>query len=267
MILLQNDVAFSVATSITDNLRKELSSKRIGRLGDKREVVEESLRKVLIDILTVEEPPDILKLAAKKRSSREPLIIMFVGIHGTGKTTTIAKMAKLFLNNKYSVVLACSDTHRAGSIEQIEGHASKLGVPTIKHQYGSDAAAVAFDTIKYAQARGVNVVLIDTAGRMETNRNLMESMKKIHRIASPDLVIFVGDALTGNDAVMQASEFNKYVSISGSILTKMDADAKGGGAISIAYVTKRPLLFWGSGQGHGDLVPFDPKQLVEKILS
>lgn len=224
------------------------------------------MRRVLLDVVAAGQRPDLLRLAAEKRSKGEPLVVVFVGIHGTGKTTSIAKVARHLLNNGFSVVLACSDTHRAGSIEQLSEHARRLGVPTVKHRYGGDAAAVAYDAIRHARARGINAVLIDTAGRMETDRNLMESMRKIARVASPDLVIFVGDALTGNDAVAQASEFNKYVPISGAILTKMDADAKGGAAISIAYVTGKPILFLGTGQRYEDLVPFDPKALVDSIL-
>ncbi|MCD6465381.1 signal recognition particle-docking protein FtsY, partial [Candidatus Bathyarchaeota archaeon] len=166
----------------------------------------------------------------------------------------------------YSVVLACSDTFRAGSIEQLEQHAKRLGVNVIKHRYGSDAAAVAYDAVQHARARGINVVLIDTAGRMQTNRNLMAEMEKIVRVVNPDLVIFVGDALTGNDVVSQAEEFNRHVSISGSILTKMDADAKGGAAISIAYVTKKPIIFLGVGQEYNDLEPFKPELIVNRIL-
>lgn len=265
--MLQNDVALSVATSICEKLRKELRTRKVGRFEDRKTIVRDALRRVLVDVLTVNEAPDVLALAEEKKARGEPLVVIFVGIHGTGKTTSIAKMTRLFQKNNYSVVLACSDTYRAGSVEQLEGHARKIGVRVIKHKYGGDAAAVAFDAIEHARARNINVVLIDTAGRMETNRGLMESMAKIARVSSPDLVIFVGDALAGNDAVSQASEFNRYVPISGTILTKMDADARGGAAISIAFVTQKPILFLGSGQGYDDLVPFDPQKLVNKILS
>lgn len=266
LVLLQNDVALSVATNICENLKEELSRKSAGLLENKKDIVKNALREVLLRILTVEEPPNIVQLATSKRSIGEPVVIAFVGIHGTGKTTTITKVARLLLDNGFSIVLACSDTHRAGSIEQLEEHAKNLRVPMVKHKYGSDPAAVAYDAIQHARARRINVVLIDTAGRMETNRNLMESMRKIVRVASPDLVIFVGDALTGNDAVAQASEFNKYVPISGAVLTKMDADAKGGAAISIVSVTKKPILYMGSGQRYEDLVPFVPERLVDNIL-
>lgn len=197
---------------------------------------------------------------------RKPLIIVFVGINGVGKTTTIAKIAKLFLEKDYSVVLACSDTYRAGSMEQLEEHAKRLGINMIKHQYGADAAAVAFDAINHAIAHGLSVVLIDTAGRIQTNKNLMEEANKIVRVAKPDLTIFVGDALTGNDALSQAEEFGNYVNIDASILTKADADAKGGAAISISYVTRKPIIFLGVGQEYGDLMRFDIDSLIERIL-
>ena len=162
--------------------------------------------------------------------------------------------------------MAGCDTFRAGSIEQLEGHAQHLGIRLIKHSYGADAAAVAYDAVNHAKAHRIDVVLIDTAGRMQTNRNLMAEMRKIIQVNHPDLTLFVGDALTGNDAVEQAKEFIKFVHIDASILTKIDADAKGGSAISITYITKRPILFLGTGQKYNDLVPFDPSFLIEKIF-
>ena len=192
-------------------------------------------------------------------------MIAFLGVNGTGKTTTIGKIAHFLLKNHYSVVLAGCDTFRAGSIEQLEGHAKHLGIRLIKHSYGADAAAVAFDAINHAKAHGIDVVLIDTAGRMQTNRNLMMEMRKIIQVNHPDLTLFIGDALTGNDAVEQAEEFIKYVHIDASILTKIDADAKGGSAISIAYITKRPIIFLGTGQNYNDLVLFRPEFLIERI--
>lgn len=198
---------------------------------------------------------------------REPCIIVFVGINGTGKTTTIAKVASFLLGKKYSLVLAGSDTFRAGAIEQLEEHAKRLGVHLIKHQYGGDAAAVAFDAVQYARVRGINIVLIDTAGRMQTNKNLLMEMEKIIRVVKPDMVLFIGDSLAGNDAVSQAEEFSKSVNIGGSILTKIDADAKGGAAISVAYITKKPILFIGTGQRYEDLEPFKPETIINRILN
>jgi fused signal recognition particle receptor len=208
----------------------------------------------------------LLDAIEEKRKKGEPFAIVFVGINGTGKTTTIAKIAQ-FLNKKgYSVVLACSDTYRAGSIEQLEEHARRLGIRMIKHKYGADPAAVAYDTISHAKAHGINIVLIDTAGRIQTNRNLMNELEKIKRVVDPDLTILIVDSLTGNDAVMQAEEFHKSVNIDAAILTKVDADVKGGSAISVTYVTKKPILFIGTGQAYDDLEEFNPEKFVDMIL-
>jgi len=266
LTLIENDVAVSVADHICEAIEKQLEGVQVRRLEDRRKIVEKALRKVLSDTLTTSEKMDLVEAVERKRAMKKPCVIVFVGIHGTGKTTTIAKTARLLMNHGYSVVLACSDTYRAGSIEQLEEHARRLGVRTIKHQYGADAAAVAFDAVRYAEARGINAVLIDTAGRMQTNLNLMREMEKIVRVIKPDLVLFIGDALTGNDAVTQAQEFDKFVHVSASILTKVDADAKGGAAISITHVTKKPILFLGTGQRYEDVEPFKPEFLVNRIL-
>lgn len=267
LTLIENDVAFIVAEHICDEVEKRLSGLKISRFEDKRRIIKETLRKTLLDILETQCDLDIFDIIERKRILREPCIIVFVGINGTGKTTTIAKIANLLLKRGYSVLLACSDTFRAGSIEQLEQHAKRLSVPMIKHKYGSDPASVAYDAAQYAKAKGINVVLVDTAGRMQTNKNLMAEMEKIVRVVKPDMVIFVGDALTGNDAVMQAEEFNKHVNIAGSILTKMDADAKGGAAISIAYVTRKPILFLGTGQKYDDIEIFKPEIIVDRIIN
>jgi len=194
-------------------------------------------------------------------------VVLFVGVNGTGKTSSIAKIGHLLLRKSYSVVMAAADTYRTGSIEQIEEHARRLGIKTIKHDYGGDAAAVAFDAVNYANAHGTNVVLIDTAGRMQTNKNLLEEMKKIARVAKPDLTILVVDALTGNDAVEQGKKFSESVNIGGVILTKLDADAKGGSAISMAAIIGKPILFATVGQNYEDLIPFEPNDMVSKIVS
>ncbi len=264
--LVENDVAFPVAERICDEIEKRLDGVQVKRLEDRKKIVEENLREVLLEVMQTNNKIDLLKAVEEKRKKGEPFVIVFVGINGTGKTTTIAKVAR-FLNNKgYSVVLACSDTYRAGSIEQLEEHAKRLGIRMIKHKYGADPAAVAYDAISHAKAHGINVVLIDTAGRIQTNRNLMNELAKIKRIVNPDLTILTVDSLTGNDAVMQAEEFHKNVSIDATILTKVDADVKGGSAISVTYVTKKPILFIGTGQTYEDLEEFNPEKFVNVIL-
>lgn len=264
--LVENDVAFPVAEKICEELNNRLEGRQIKRLEDKRKIIKENLQQILLEILNTGEKIGLLELAEEKRREGEPFVIVFVGINGTGKTTTIAKIAKMFSRNGYSVVLACSDTYRAGSIEQLGEHARRLGVRMIKHTYGADPAAVAYDAINYAKAHGINVVLIDTAGRMQTNRNLMNELEKIKRVVNPDLTILTVDALTGNDAVMQAEEFNKSVGIDGTVLTKVDADVKGGSALSVTYVTGKPVIYVGTGQTYEDLEAFNPKKFVEMIL-
>jgi fused signal recognition particle receptor len=264
--LVENDVALPVAERICDEMEKRLDGVEVKRLEDRKEVVKKNLREVMLEVLNTDKKMDLLKMAEEKRKNGEPLVIAFVGINGTGKTTSIAKTAKLFMKNGYTVVLACSDTYRAGSIEQLEEHAKRLGVRIVKHSYGADPAAVAFDAIKHAKAHGVNIVLIDTAGRIQTDRNLMNELAKVKRVVNPDLTLLVVDALTGNDAIMQAEEFNNSVGIDGTILTKVDADVKGGSALSVTYVTGKPILFIGVGQAYDDLQPFKPEQFTQLML-
>jgi fused signal recognition particle receptor len=264
--LVENDVAFSVADHISAELEKRLDGVQVKRLDDRKQVVRDSLRSVLLEILTPTEKVDFLGLAEKKRGLKEPFVVVFVGINGTGKTTSIAKVATLLMKRGFSVVLACADTYRAGSIEQLEEHARRLGVRIIKHSYGSDAAAVGFDAISHARAHGINVVLIDTAGRIQTDRNLMAELGKVKRVVKPDLTVLTVDSLTGNDAVLQAEEFHNSVGIDATILTKTDADVKGGSALSVAYVTKKPVLFIGTGQRYEDLEEFKPERFTDMIL-
>jgi fused signal recognition particle receptor len=264
--LAENDVALPVAEQICDKLEKRLNGVQVKRLEDRGKIVEKNLREVLLEIMLTNNKTDLLEAIEEKRKKNEPFVIVFVGINGTGKTTTIAKVAHFLNKRGYSVVLACSDTYRAGSIEQLEEHAKRLGIRMIKHKYGADPAAVAYDTIIHAKAHGINVVLIDTAGRIQTNRNLMNELAKIKRIVNPDLTVLTVDSLTGNDAVMQAEEFHKSVGVDATILTKVDADIKGGSALSVTYVTQKPILFIGTGQGYEDLEEFNPENFVQMIL-
>jgi fused signal recognition particle receptor len=265
MSLLESDVAMEVAEKIINSVKEDLVGKKIRRRSDVAEFTREALKKAISEILGVE-TKDLNEMAEQAQKSGEPLKIMFVGINGTGKTTTIAKVATYFINEGYTPVIAASDTFRAGAIEQISHHAEKIGVKIIKHKKGADPAAVAYDAVEHAKAKGKDIVLIDTAGRMQTNVNLMDEMKKIKRVVKPDLIIYVGDALTGNDAVEQASKFDEAVGVDGIVLTKADADAKGGAALSIGYVINKPIMFLGVGQSYEDIMEFKPEWMVEQLI-
>lgn len=265
MALLEGDVAMDVADKIINSVKEDLVGRKIKRRGDVEKFTSEALKKAISDILDIE-GKDINAMLEDARKSGEPLKIMFVGINGTGKTTTIAKISNYYISKGFTPVIAASDTFRAGAIEQVTHHADNLKVKIIKHKKGADPAAVAFDAVAHAKAKGKELVLVDTAGRMQTNVNLMDEMKKIKRVIKPDLIIYVGDALTGNDSVEQAQKFNDAVGIDGIILTKADADAKGGAALSIGYVIQKPILFLGTGQSYTDMIEFKPEWMVEQII-
>jgi fused signal recognition particle receptor len=264
--LISNDVAVEIAQRVCQELKERLAGVQLARFGDKTEPVKEALREAIEAVMATNGELSILDLADGKEEG-EPLVVMFVGINGTGKTTTIAKISKLLMDSGHTVVLASGDTYRAGAIEQLEEHARRLGVRVIKHRYGSDAAAVSFDAVQHARAQGIDVVLIDTAGRMQTNRNLMDELQKIKRVVQPDLTVMVLDALIGNDAVDQAQTFNEIVGFDAAILTKVDADARGGSSLSVAYLTGKPIIYVGVGQEYRDLQPFDAAWFAGKILA
>ena len=266
LVLVQSDVAYDVAKKLCDSLREKLETTQIRRFSNPTEPAKTILREVLLDLLKGSGGELFFKTMDEAKSRQKTAVILFVGVNGTGKTSTVAKVAFMLQRKGYSVVIAAADTYRTGSIEQIEEHARRIGVRTIKHEYGGDSAAVAFDAASYATAHGTNAVLIDTAGRMQTNKNLLEEMRKIARVANPNLTILVVDSLTGNDAVEQGRSFSEAVKIDGVILTKLDADAKGGSAISMATIIGRPILFATVGQDYEDLIPFEPEAMVEKIV-
>jgi fused signal recognition particle receptor len=263
---VENDVAVSVADYVATELKEKLKDVQFARFSDPRGRVKTILGDILLSVLDRAGRLDIFELVEKKRTAGEPAIIVFVGINGTGKTTSIAKLAHILQKKGRTCILAASDTYRSGSIEQLEEHARRIGVRMIKHQYGADPAAVAFDAVNYARAHGINAVLIDTAGRMQTNQNLLEEMRKIVRVTKPDLTILVVDALTGNDAVEQGKVFSQAVKIDGIILAKLDADVKGGNAISLSYIMGRPVTMVGTGQGYDDLEPFQPQTIVRNLV-
>ncbi len=261
--LLENNVAVEVVEKIKNDLKRELTEKRIPRKN-----IEKTIERTLKDSikeLFVQESINLIKEIKEKNKKNEPYIIAMIGVNGSGKTTTLAKLARMFQKNKLSVVLAASDTFRAASIEQLQKHADKLNVKMIKHDYGSDAAAVAYDAIEHAKSKDKNVVIIDTAGRLHSNKNLMEELKKVINISKPDLKLFVGEAITGNDCVEQAKIFDEMVGIDAIILAKADVDEKGGAAVSISYVVKKPILFIGTGQEYDDLKEFKPEIIMENL--
>ncbi|WP_457751811.1 signal recognition particle-docking protein FtsY [Thermococcus sp.] len=262
--LLEADVALETVEALREKIKEKLVGQKVKIGTKKKEIVEKAVEDAVLEILTPEKRINLLEEIKSKEE--KPFVIAFVGFNGSGKTTTIAKLAHWFRKNGLSVVIAASDTFRAGAIEQLEEHARRVGVKVIKHDYGADPAAVAYDAIQHAKARNIDVVLIDTAGRNELNRNLMDEMKKIVRVTKPDLVIFVGDSLAGNAVVEQAKQFNEAVRIEGVILTKLDADARGGAALSISHAIGAPILFVGVGQGYDDLKSFDEKWFVERIF-
>ena len=265
VILLESDVAFDVVDKISEELRRRLVGRRI-KIGESvSDVVLNELKEVLREILN-QNQVDFDEWIERRVKEKKPVVILFVGVNGTGKTTTIAKIAKRLMDRGYSVVFAAGDTFRAGAIEQLEEHAKRLGVKVIKHKPGADPAAVIYDAIKHAESKGIDFVLADTAGRMHTKKNLIDQLGKIKRVTKPDFIIFVDESIAGNDAVERAEMFNEAVGIDGSILTKLDADPKGGTAISISYVTKKPVLYIGVGQSYDDLVKFDADWLISRIF-
>ena len=263
--LLESDVAIEVIDSIKSELKKQL----IGVKVDKNEIetfIKNSLIKSISGLFDSLPKIDILSKITAKKNSNEPYIILFVGINGTGKTTTLAKFAYLLQKSKFSVVVAASDTFRAGAIEQLKEHTNRLKLKLVAQNYGSDPAAVARDAELYAKSHKIDCVLIDTAGRMQTSKNLMDQIEKITTVVKPDLKIFVGDSLAGNDAVNQAREFHKYTKFDCAILTKSDADARGGAALSIVKVTSTPILYLGVGQEYEDLKAFDKELFLQTVF-
>ncbi|MFH0870264.1 MAG: signal recognition particle-docking protein FtsY [archaeon] len=261
LAMLENNVAVEVIEKIKEDLRIALTTGKVSRKGID-ELIHDSLKES-IESLFIDNDFDLIN--AVKAKKEKPFIISFIGVNGSGKTTTMAKLANLLIKNNLSVVFAASDTFRAAAIQQLQEHADKLGIKMIKHDYESDPAAVAFDAVKHAHAKGIDVVLIDTAGRLHSNDNLMNELKKLMRVNKPDLKVFVGESITGNDCVEQAKLFNEAVGIDVIILAKADVDEKGGAAISVSFVTKKPIIYLGTGQRYEDLTEFRPEIIMQNI--
>ncbi len=263
--LLESDVSFEATQFLLGDLQKRLVGKRIAKNALASEVQAE-VRNALLDLFP-RKKIDLVEEITRKRVSREPYVILFLGPNGSGKTTTIAKIAARLRDEGFSSVISASDSFRAAAIEQAVHHGEKLGVKVVKHAYGADPTAVAFDAVAHARANGVNVVLVDTAGRQETNFNLVKEMEKMNRVLKPDLRVFVGEALAGHALVEQVKTFKEKVGVDAVVLTKLDCDAKGGGVFSIAFESKLPVLFLGVGQEYFDLRDFDAEWLVDNVLA
>ena len=257
--LLENNTALEAVDKIKSSLSKDLVGISIKK-SEIESTILNSLKEAILSLLI--EPPNLLENIKK---SLEPYVIIFFGINGTGKTTTIAKLANYLKQNKISSILAAGDTFRAASIEQLEAHTSKLQVPIVKQTYGSDPAAVAFDAISYAKKHKIQCVLIDTAGRMYTKSNLLKEMEKIIKVSKPNLKIFVGESITGNDAIEQAKTFNETIGIDGIVLSKADIDEKAGTILSVSHVTNKPIYFLGTGQSYEDLTLFSKKEVLKNL--
>ena len=253
LVLLEADVGVDA----TERIKAALQEKKEKRK-EPIETVKEEMKRILSE--------NTLDFDEFVKKQDRPVKILFVGINGSGKTTTIAKVGYRLKNMGLKCIFGSCDTFRAGAVEQLKLHGKKLGIEVVSHDYGSDPAAVAFDTVAHAKAAGADAVLLDTAGRMQTNRNLMEEMKKIKRVSNADLTVFVGDGLAGNDALLEAKEFDASIGVDCFILTKIDSDAKGGSAIAVSQELKKPIIFLGMGEGYDKLLKFDADWFVNRLF-
>ena len=260
MNLLEADVAFEVTEKIKEDLKKSLVGKDVKRLQIKK-IVEDTIRKSLLEIL------DVPKIDLERViEQNKPCLMLFLGFNGSGKTTTLAKLAQRFKKEKFSCIFAAGDSFRAAAVEQLEEHANRLGIKVIKHQYGADPAAVIFDAVEHAKAKRIDVILADSSGRMHTNQNLMDELKKIVKVDKPHLKILVIDSITGNDAVEQARKFDEAIGIDGVILTKIDVNTKGGAILSVCKILGKPIIALGTGQEYKDLKEFNREEFVDNLL-
>ncbi len=261
--LIENDVAYQVAEEIVERLRETIIGLKVRRTsGNVKQIVYSKLKELLLSFLETLDYFDLLE----EVKNRKPLLVVFLGVNGVGKTTTIAKLGYMFKKNGFKPLLVAADTFRAGAQEQLLEHGRRLGLQVFSRPYGTDPAAVVYDSVIYARQKGFDAVLVDTAGRMHTDVDLLEELRKIVRVTKPHYKILVVDALTGNDAIEQARVFNEKIGVDGVIVTKVDADPKGGTILSVSYEIKRPVIYIGMGQGYNDLRRFDPQWFVERIL-
>ena len=266
MQLVESDVAVDVADAICNAMINYLKDLKVPRFGDKESVIRNGIIDVMNRLFSDIPDIDFMGEVVRILQTKKPVVLLFLGPNGYGKTTTIAKITHQLMKKGYTAVWAAADTYRAGAIEQLEGHAVRLGVRVIKHNYGSDPAAVAYDAINHAKVKGIDYVMIDTAGRMHTDINLMNELSKIQRVSKPDLSIFIADALLGNEALDIAKYYSKYVRIDGLIVTKVDAYPKGGAILTFLYELKKPIYFLGVGQGYDDLRPFNKLEFFKQLI-
>ena len=266
LVMLEADMGSRAMEAVLTALRSELIGSRLRKGANLAKVIEASLKRALRSLLAAGYWDFNATIDGMIEAGDTPVIVMMVGVNGTGKTTTTAKIAHRLKSEGRNVVLAAADTFRAGAIDQLETHAERIGVRCVSSERGGDSAAIARDAVESAKARGADVVIVDTAGRMTNKINLMNELQKVHRVAQPHLVLFVGDALAGNDAVEQAVEFQRMLKFDGAVLCKLDTDAKGGAALSIAHATGRPIVLAGIGQEYGDLKQFDPDWLLQMMF-
>lgn len=256
-ILLGADVGSETTENIIEELRERMRRDNVSDTAKAREY----LQQILLDILGEEQ-----------FEAECPAVVMVSGVNGVGKTTTIGKLANIFVKQKKSVLIAAADTFRAAAGEQLEVWAKRANVRIIKHEEGSDPAAVVFDAVSSAKSRGTDIVLVDTAGRLHNKKNLMEELKKINRVIDREFPeaqrynLIVLDATTGQNAVSQVDIFNEAIDIDGIVLTKLDGTAKGGVVLTIKDTMDIPVYFVGVGEGIDDLLPFDANSYVEGIL-
>ena len=266
LVMLEADMGSRAMEAVLTALRTELIGSRLRKGANLAKVIEASLKRALRSLLAAGYWDFNATIDGMIEAGDTPVIVMMVGVNGTGKTTTTAKIAHRLKSEGRNVVLAAADTFRAGAIDQLETHAERIGVRCVSSERGGDSAAIARDAVESAKARGADVVIVDTAGRMTNKINLMNELQKVHRVAQPHLVLFVGDALAGNDAVEQAVEFQRMLKFDGAVLCKLDTDAKGGAALSIAHATGRPIVLAGIGQEYDDLKQFDPDWLLQMMF-
>ncbi len=264
--LLEADMGHEAVDEVLTAMRTRLIGAPLPKKEDLEMIIDSALIGALDSLLRVSYW-DFDQPVQSLLKDEAPIVIMLVGVNGTGKTTTAAKISHRLIQDGLSVVVAAADTFRAGAIDQLTDHAERIGARCIRSQRGGDSAAVARDAIDSAVAKGDHIVIVDTAGRMQNKTNLMQELKKVHRVASPHIVLFVGDALAGNDAVEQARTFQSFLNFDGAVLSKLDTDARGGAALSIAHATNKPIVLAGVGQGYDDLIDFEPSNFLTQLLS